>query len=108
MVRDLKVADGEPMEPLAEAPTAPAAVTAGRLWLAATKAFGITVLLATGLHVIPPAAFLVPLGTGFVAGWDVKATLVQATLIGAIMGLWFTGIAAVVILFVAAAAPSLV
>ena len=90
------------------APARAQKVTAGRLWLVATKTFGITALLASGLHVIPPIAFLLPLGTGFVAGWDTRATIRQATCIAAIMGLWLTGVVAVITLIVAAVAPSLV
>jgi hypothetical protein len=69
-----------------------------RVLIAGTRAFGINLLLVSGLHAIPPVAFFLPVGTGFAAGWREMATWVEAVLIGLVMGLWASLLCGIVLL----------
>jgi len=59
-----------------------------RVLVAGSRAFAINLMLVLALHILPPIAFLCPLGTGFVTGWNLCATWVEGTLIGLVMGGW--------------------
>ena len=67
-----------------------------RLLLVGSKGFGVNFLLLLGLHWIPPVAFLVPLATGYVTGFNARVSPKQGALIGVIMGAWMTVICLVV------------
>ena len=67
-------------------PTGPAWV--GHMFITASKAFGVNLLLLLGLHWLPPVAFLVPFITGYVTGWNARASVFEGAVIGAIMAAW--------------------
>jgi hypothetical protein len=68
-----------------------------RVLVAGTRAFGINLLLVAGLHAIAPVAFLLPIGTGFAAGWRMVATWVEGILIGLVMGMWVSLLCGIVL-----------
>ncbi len=67
-----------------------------RILLAGTRAYWINLLLAIGLHILPPVAFFCPMGTGFVMGHMIAATPAEAALIATVMGIWMAAIISVV------------
>ena len=78
-----------------------------RVFVAGSRAFAINFMLVMGLHVLPPVAFICPLGTGFVTGWNLTASRVEGLLIGLIMGIWMWLLCGVVGLGVMALGPAL-
>jgi len=64
--------------------------------VAGTRAYWINLLLAMALHVLPPVAFFCPMGTGFVMGYSIAATPLEAVLIATVMGVWMAGIISIV------------
>jgi hypothetical protein len=73
-----------------------ASLSFGQLLVRATKAFGVNFLLLIGLHWLVPVALVVPLATGYVSGWNARATPFQGAIIGFIMGLWMFFICGIV------------
>ena len=60
----------------------------GGLLVRGTKAFGVNLLLLVGLGWLAPVALIVPLVTGYVAGYNARVTSFQGAMIGLIMGGW--------------------
>jgi len=50
------------------------------------RAFGLNLLLQLTLHTLPPISFFVPVLTGFIAGWQIRARPAQAAVLGLGMG----------------------
>jgi hypothetical protein len=69
-----------------------APLTWRRILVAGTRAYWINLLLLMALHILPPVAFLCPVGTGFVMGHTIAATPLEAVLIATVMGAWMVGI----------------
>ena len=53
---------------------------------ASPRAFGLNLLLQLALHILPPISFFVPMLTGFIAGWQIRARPVEAAMLGLGMG----------------------
>jgi hypothetical protein len=64
-----------------------------------SKAFGVNLLLLLAFHWVPPLAFIVPVLTGYVSGWNARVTLRQGAAIGFIMGLWMLFVCALATAF---------
>ncbi len=69
-----------------------APLTWKRILVAGTRAYWINLLLAMALHILPPVAFFCPMGTGFVMGYMIAATQLEAVLIATVMGVWMAAI----------------
>src|SRR5436853_7621913 len=68
----------------------------GELLVRGTKAFGVNFLLLIGLHWLPPVALVIPIATGYVSGWNARATPLQGAAIGLIMGVWMLFVCTIV------------
>lgn len=53
---------------------------------ASPRAFGLNLLLQLVLHTLPPISFFVPVLTGFITGWRLRASASQAAVLGLGMG----------------------
>lgn len=53
---------------------------------ASPRAFGLNLLLQLALHVLPPISFFVPVLTGFITGWRIRAHPGEAAVLGLGMG----------------------
>ncbi len=73
-----------------------APLTWKRILVAGTRAYWINLLLLMALHILPPVAFFCPVGTGFVMGYTIAATRLEAVLIATVMGAWMVGIISIV------------
>jgi hypothetical protein len=85
----ISYADGNNRQMIDDSTPAPLPIpplTFGRLLLAASRAFGINLLLLLGLGWIAPVALIAPLATGYVTGWKAAASKLQGLMIGALMG----------------------
>jgi hypothetical protein len=58
----------------------------GRALRASPRAFGLNLLLQLALHVLPPISFFVPVLTGFITGWRIRARPGEAAVLGLGMG----------------------
>jgi len=53
---------------------------------ASPRAFGLNLLLQLALHILPPISIFVPVLTGFITGWKIKARPGDAAVLGLGMG----------------------
>lgn len=53
---------------------------------ASPRAFGLNLLLQLALHILPPISFFIPVLTGFITGWQIKARPGEAAVLGLGMG----------------------
>ena len=58
----------------------------GRALRASAPAFGLNLLLQLALHILPPISFFVPMFTGFITGWRIRAGPGEAAVLGLGMG----------------------
>ncbi len=58
----------------------------GKALRASPRAFGLNLVLQLALHILPPISFFVPVLTGFITGWQIKARAGDAAVLGLGMG----------------------